>query len=116
MMDDGRSEGMTPRMMNLSREIKLMAMANNIPIMSISAVTDDEGKKRMGPPRVSQVAWSRGLEYDANLIIAVHKHEDTNLIQVVSRKVRNGKPFDFVLDVDFDRGIWVEKATHEVML
>lgn len=116
MMDDGRSEGMTPRMMNLSREIKLMAMANNIPIMSISAVTDDEGKKRSGPPRVSQVAWSRGLEYDANLIIAVHKHEDTNLIQVVSRKVRNGKPFDFILDVDFDRGVWVEKATHEVML
>lgn len=116
MMDDGRSEGMTPRMMNLSREIKLMAMANNIPIMSISAVTDDEGKKRTGPPKVSQVAWSRGLEYDANMIMAVHKHEDTNIIQVVSRKVRNGKPFDFVLDVDFDRGIWVEKQTSEVML
>ena len=116
MMDDSRSEGMTPRMMNLSREIKLMAMANNIPIMSISAVTDDEGKKRAGPPKVSQVAWSRGLEYDANMILAVHKHEDTNIIQVVSRKVRNGKPFDFVLEVDFDNGVWVEKQTSEIML
>lgn len=116
MMDNGRSEGMTPRMMNLSREIKLMATSNNIPILTISAVTDDEGKKRIGPPKVSQVAWSRGIEYDANLIIAVHKHEDTNLIQVVSRKVRSGKPFDFVLEVDFDRGVWVEKRTDEVML
>ena len=116
MMDNGRSEGMTPRMMNLSREIKLMATSANIPIVSISAVTDDEGKKRTGPPKVSQVAWSRALEYDANLIIAVHKHEDTNIIQVVSRKVRNGKPFDFILEVDFDKGIWTEKQTSEVML
>lgn len=116
MMDEGRSEGMTPRMMNLSREIKLMAMANNIPIMSISAVTDDEGKKRTGPPKVSQVAWSRALEYDANLIVAVHKHEDTDIIQVVSRKVRNGKPFDFIMDVDFDNGIWTEKDSSELLL
>lgn len=116
MMDDGKSEGMTPRMMNLSREIKLMAMSNNIPIMSISAVTDDEGKKRTGPPKVSQVAWSRGLEYDANMILAVHKHEDTDIIQVVSRKVRNGKPFDFILEVDFDKGVWVEKDSSELLL
>lgn len=116
MMDDSRSEGMTPRMMNLSREIKLMAMANNIPIMSISAVTDAEGKKRTGPPTVAQVAWSRALEYDANMIIAVHKHEDTDVIQVVSRKVRNGKPFDFILDVDFDRGIWTEKDSSELLM
>lgn len=116
MMDDGRSEGMTPRMMNLSREIKLMAMANNIPIMSISAVTDGEGKKRNGPPTVAQVAWSRALEYDANLIVAVHKHEDTDVIQVVSRKVRNGKPFDFILDVDFDNGVWLEKDSSELLL
>lgn len=116
MMDDSRSEGMTPRMMNLSRELKLMAMANNIPIMSISAVTDAEGKKRTGPPTVAQVAWSRALEYDANLIVAVHKHEDTDIIQVVSRKVRNGKPFDFIIDVDFDKGIWVEKDSSELLL
>lgn len=116
MMDDSRSDGMTPRMMNLSREIKLMAMANNLPIMSISAVTDAEGKKRTGPPTVAQVAWSRALEYDANLIVAVHKHEDTDVIQVVSRKVRNGKPFDFILDVDFDKGIWVEKDSSELLL
>ena len=116
MMDNGRAEGMTPRMMNLSREIKLMAASNNIPIMSISAVTDDEGKKRNGPPKVSQVAWSRGLEYDANMIIAVHKHEDTDIIQVVSRKVRNGKPYDFIIEVDFENGVWIEKEYSEMAL
>ena len=102
--------------MNLSREIKLMAMSNDIPIMSISSVTDLDGKKRNEPPQISQAAHSRAIEFDSSLAIAVHRHVDTNLISVLSRKVRNGAPFDFVIDVDFDKGIWTEKDTNEVIL
>lgn len=108
-MDEARSEGMTPRMMNFSREAKLLATSNGIPVMLISAITDDEGKKRKGLPHISQIAWSRGIEYDASLAIAVHKHEDTDLIEIGSRKVRNGKPFHFVLQTDIENGIWHER-------
>lgn len=109
MTDNAKTGPMTPRMLNLSREVKLLAVSNNIPIVSITAVTDEDGDKRDGPPVLSQVAWSKGIEYDANLVIAIHRHDDTNIVEVVCRKSRHGDPFDFGFEVDFDRGIWIER-------
>lgn len=109
MMDNAKTQAMTPRMLNLSREVKMLAVTNNIPILSITAVTDEDGDKRDSPPVLSQVAWSKGIEYDANLAFAVHRHDDTNIVEVVGRKNRNGSLFDFGFEVDFDRGIWEER-------
>jgi replicative DNA helicase len=109
MSDNAKTGPMTPRMLNLSREVKMLAVTNNIPIVSITAVTDEDGDKRDGPPVLSQVAWSKGIEYDANLVIAIHRHDDTNIVEVVCRKSRHGDPFDFGFEVDFDRGIWIER-------
>lgn len=108
MSDNRRTEGMTPRMLNLSREIKLMAMRNAIPIISISAVTDEENSKREAPPTLKQIAWSKGIEYDSNLAIAVHRYTGTNFVHIVCRKNRQGDEFSFLFEVDFDRGIWRE--------
>lgn len=108
MSDNGLNSAMTPRMMNLSREIKLMAVANEIPIISISAVTDRENEKRDGPPLLSQMAWSSAIEYDANLAVAVHKHDESDIIEIVARKIRNGKLFACYLNADIERGIWRE--------
>lgn len=109
MNDNAKTGSMTPRMMNLSREIKLMAGACAIPIVSITAVTDEDGDKRDGPPVMSQVAWSKAIEYDANLIIAVHRHDGSNIVEVVARKSRHSDLFDFGFEVDFNAGIWTEK-------
>jgi replicative DNA helicase len=109
MNDNAKTGSMTPRMMNLSREIKLMAGAAAVPIVSITAVTDEDGDKRDGPPVMSQVAWSKAIEYDANLIIAVHRHDNSEVVEVVARKSRHSDLFDFGFEVDFDRGIWTEK-------
>lgn len=111
MSDNGKTSAMTPRMLNLSREIKLLAVNNNIPIVSITAVTDEEKDKRDSPPVLSQVAWSKGIEYDANLVIAIHRHTDSNVVELVCRKSRHGELFNFYFLVDFDRGIWEEKFT-----
>lgn len=111
MNDNGHTTAMTPRMLNLSREVKMLAVSNNIPVVSITAVTDEDGDKRDSPPILSQVAWSKGIEYDANLVIAAHRHDDSNLVELVGRKNRHGNLFGFYFDVDFDRGIWEEKFT-----
>lgn len=108
-LDNAKTQAMTPRMLNFSREIKLTAMANEIPIVSITAVTDEDGDKRDAPPMLNQVAWSRGIEYDANLAIAIHRHDDSNLVEVVGRKSRHGPLFDFYFDVDWDAGLWQEQ-------
>lgn len=104
MMDNAKSQQMTQRMMSLSRELKLLAMRNEIPIVLITAVTDEENDKRDRPPMTSQVSWSRQIEYDANMIIAIHKHvlEDAPqseevIIEIAGRKVRQGRLFNFYL-------------------
>lgn len=108
MSDNAETGPMTPRMLNLSREIKLLAVSNNIPIVSITAVTDEDNDRRDSPPLLSQVAWSKGIEYDANLAIAVHLHDDTNIVEIAGRKNRHGPLFGCYFSVDFDSGRWVE--------
>lgn len=109
MMDNAKTGAMTPRMLNLSREIKRMATSNGIPIMSLTAVTDEDNDRRDSPPVLSQVSWSHGIEYDANLAIAIHRHDDTDMVEAVGRKNRGGPLFDFFFEVDFNRGLWEEK-------
>lgn len=109
MSDNAKTVAMTPRMMSLSREIKLLAVNNNIPIISITAVTDEDGDKRDAPPVLSQVAWSKAIEYDANLVIAVHRHDNDDIVEVVARKNRHGDLFDFGFQVDFNAGVWTER-------
>jgi len=108
-MDNAKTAAMTPRMLNLSRETKLLAGDLGIPIMFLSAVTDDENDKRDSPPLLSQIAWSSGIEYDSNLAIAVHKWDDSNIVEVVSRKNRNGPNFAFYFETDAARGVFKEK-------
>jgi replicative DNA helicase len=110
MSDNAMTAQMTQKMMNLSREIKLMAVANNIPIVSISSVTDDDNDKRDAPPLLSQIAWSSAIEYDANLAIAVHAYDDGPIptVEVAGRKNRHGPLFNCYFKADVDKGIWEE--------
>lgn len=111
MKDNAKTPAMTPRMLNLSREIKMLATSNGIPVVAITAVTDEDGSKRDSPPVLSQVSWSSGIEYDANLAIAIHRYDDSNLVEAVCRKNRHGNLFDFYYNVDFDKGEWIEQFT-----
>ena len=103
--DTKLSNGATERNMNISREFKMLAVSNNIPVIDITAETMDDVSDQDAPPMLSQVAWSKAIEYDADMAIAIHKHTDTDLIEVVSRKNRHGKNFSFYLNWDIDRGI-----------
>jgi replicative DNA helicase len=103
--DNKRSSGATERNMNVSREFKMLAMTNNIPVIDITAATMDDITDQDAPPMLSQVAWSKAIEYDADMAIAIHKYTDTNMIEVVSRKNRHGMEFNVFLDWDINRGI-----------
>ena len=107
--NNGRSNNPTERGMAVSREFKGLAVANNIPLIDITAATQSDLSDRDSPPMMSQVAWSKSIEYDADLAFAVHKDEDSGLVEIVGRKNRHGGLFDFYLDWDIDRGIITEK-------
>ena len=104
-MDNRRSENMTTRAMNLSRELKLLAVNNNIPVIDIVAATQDDAHSQDDPPTLRQVAWSKAIEYDADMAFAVHQHPETNIIEVISRKSRHGSAFGFYLDWDINLGV-----------
>ena len=103
--DTKRSSGATERNMNISREFKMLAMTNGIPVIDITAATMDDVSDQDNPPLLSQVAWSKAIEYDADMAIAIHKYNNTNMIEVVSRKNRHGHEFNVFLDWDINRGI-----------
>jgi replicative DNA helicase len=103
--DNKRSNSEVERNRNISREFKLLAVSNNIPIIDITAATADDISDQDNPPMMSQVAWSKAIEYDADMAMAVHRYPGTNMIEVVSRKNRHGHEFDFYLDWDINRGI-----------
>lgn len=106
MMDNSRTKDMTPRMLNLSKEMKRLAVSANVPIYNISAVTDDEGKKRNSPPTIAQIAWSKGIEYDADLVVAVHRYDQTDILELACRKNRNGEMFNLQFLIDLSRGVF----------
>lgn len=103
--DTKRSNSEVERNRNISREFKLLAVRNNIPVIDITAATADDISDHDSPPMLSQVAWSKAIEYDADMAMAIHRHPDTNIIEVVSRKNRHGVDFSFYLDWDIDRGV-----------
>lgn len=103
--DTKKSNSEVERNRNISREFKLLAVRNNIPVIDITAATMDDVSDQDAPPLLSQVAWSKAIEYDADMAMAVHRHPDTNIIEVVSRKNRHGTDFAFYLDWDIDRGV-----------
>jgi replicative DNA helicase len=105
MSDNRKSEGMTARMMNLSREVKNLAVVNNLPVILITAATAEERSDREQPPLLSSVAWSKSIEYDADMAIAIHKHDGSNLVEWTCRKNRHGVLFDGMLDWEIDTGI-----------
>jgi replicative DNA helicase len=107
-MDNRLSEEMTPRMRNLSLEIKRTAAYLNIPMVVISSATPPDGIKIDGPPNVERSAWSRQLSYDATVAFAVHRHDGSNMYEVLCAKNRYGPLFHGFLDWDMDRGTYTE--------
>jgi len=109
LSDNRLTEDMTPRMRNLSLELKNDSNATQIPYVVISSATPPDGGKVDGPPNVERSAWSRQLAYDSTVSFAVHRHDDTNIYQIEAAKNRYGPLFSGFLDWDMDRGTYEEK-------
>lgn len=97
---------------NVSRQFKQLAVSNGIPLIDITAATMDDTSSQDDPPMLSQVRWSKSIEYDADMAMAVHRRPNSNQIDIISRKNRHGSEFALFLDWDIDRGI-VKEAFDE---
>jgi replicative DNA helicase len=108
MSDNNRSTSPQEANRNISLQLKRMAVRNAIPIIDVVSATMSNVSDQQAPPLLSQVAWSKAIEYDADHAIAVHRmdEEDSDLgaIELVCRKNRHGTEYDFMVEVDLGRG------------
>jgi replicative DNA helicase len=98
----------TEKAKNLSKAFKRMAVRNSVPIIDVAAVTMQDGHSER-PPELEEVAWSKQLAYDADLVLAIHRDFNSDVFQVVSRKVRRATHFGFYLRWNLDTGDWKEE-------
>jgi len=103
--DRGGTE--TERQKNLSKAFKKIAVRNNIPVIDVAAVTMQDGHNERAP-ELSEIAWSKQLGYDADLVLAVHRAPESKIFEIQSRKSRRGVSFAFYLQWDLNTGAWSE--------
>ena len=106
MSPNQRSDNETVRMKNLSRELKLMAISEEVPIIAISSATPDDVTDLSGVPTLGQTAWSRQIAYDADWVMALGRATNSDIIECAFRKNRNGFMGEFLVQVDFDKGYY----------
>ena len=114
MSPNQRADSETVRMKNLSRELKLLAISEEIPIIAISSATPDDVTKLDTVPTLGQTAWSRQIAYDADWVMALGRGTNSDVIECVFRKNRNGFMGEFLVQVDFDKGWYKYKDYEEV--
>lgn len=101
-----KSDNETVKMKNLSRELKLLAISEEVPIIGISSATPDDVKDLSTVPTLAQTAWSRQIAYDADWLLALGRASNSDIIECAFRKNRNGFMGDFLVEVDFDKGYY----------
>ena len=106
--DASGAKNETEKAKNLSKAFKRIAVKNGIPIIDVAAVTMSEGHAER-PPELEEVAWSKQLAYDADLVLAIHREYNSDVFQVVSRKVRRSTHFGFYLRWNLETGKWNEE-------
>ena len=106
--DSSGAKNETEKAKNLSKAFKRIAVKNGIPIIDVAAVTMSDGHSER-PPELEEVAWSKQLAYDADLVLAIHRELSSDLFQVVSRKVRRASHFGFYLRWNLETGKWVQE-------
>lgn len=113
MSPNQKSDNETVRMKNLSRELKLMAIAEEVPIIAISSATPDDVTKLETVPTLGQTAWSRQIAYDADWVMALGRGTNSDVMECVFRKNRHGFMGEFMVQVDFDKGHYKYKDVED---
>jgi len=106
MAPNQKSDNETVRMKNLSRELKLMAIGEEVPIIAISSATPDDANDLNSVPTLGQTSWSRQIAYDADWVLALGRATNSDIIECAFRKNRNGFMGDFLVQCDFDKGYY----------
>jgi replicative DNA helicase len=109
MQPNGKTENEVVRIKNISRELKILAVSENVPVIAIASATPDDVTDMSNPPNLGQVAWSKQLAYDSDFVLSLGRSPGSTILNCVFRKNRHGHMGEFFIDVDFDSGLFMYK-------
>ncbi|MDD4689047.1 MAG: DnaB-like helicase C-terminal domain-containing protein [Eubacteriales bacterium] len=90
LITGGNSESQVLRIASITRDLKLLAMELNIPIVLLSQLSR-ESEKQNRRPIMSDLRDSGSIEQDADIIIFVHEEDgQTEIIVGANRKGKSG--------------------------
>lgn len=118
MADRRNSSGSTDRVRSTSKEVKSLAMTNNLPIVMVAAASMNESKEYNSPPQIYECAESKQAVFDVDLCLSLisHKQQDgSHLMEMVSRKNRHGPDFDFIIRMDIKNGRMSEEFDESLL-
>ena len=96
-------------------KLKLLALSSAVPIVAISSATPDDVTRMDVAPTLGQTSWSRQIAYDADWLLALGRAANSDTLECVFRKNRNGFLGEFMLTVDFDMGSFIYKDFEDDM-
>lgn len=103
--DSSGATGDTEALKRLSKDFKRLAVKHQVPIIVLSQVTMKDNDPHTRAPMMSEIAWSKGISFDCDLVLSIFKNPDTGRLDVESKKNRRGEDFAFELEWDIDAGI-----------
>ncbi len=88
----GRTENRQQEIAAISRSLKALARELSIPIVTLSQLSRQVEQREGKRPVLSDLRESGAIEQDADVVIFLHRLEDTNenLLEVILAKQRNG--------------------------
>lgn len=109
MQPNGKTDNEVVRIKNISRELKILAVSENVPVVAIASATPDDVTDMSNPPTLGQVAWSKQLAYDSDFVLSLGRSPGSTILNCVFRKNRHGHMGEFFIDIDFDSGLFMYK-------
>jgi replicative DNA helicase len=116
MSSNTRTDNEVVKMKNLSRELKLLAISEQIPVVAISSATPDDVTDMNSVPTLGQTSWSRQIAYDADWLLALGRAANSDVIEFCFRKNRNGFLGEFLVQADFDSGRFLYRDFEDVQM
>lgn len=109
MQSNTSTDNEVVKIKNISRELKILAISEQVPVIAIASATPDDATNMNSVPQLGQVAWSKQLSYDADWVLALGRQPASDIMEVAFRKNRNGYLGEFLVQVDFDSGRFLYK-------
>lgn len=113
--DDNKDGNRARTLAAISWELKCLARELRIPVLALSQLNRQSEFREGGRPQSSDLKESGALEQDADVVLLIHRPEDTpNTATIIVAKNRNGPTGDILLQFAPAQCRFIDGGDHEL--